>query len=313
MNYSNHLSNNQIEMLPCMAAFAVVVDCGSFVEASSRLGITPSAVSKQVSKLESSLSLKLLERSTRQLRVNSEGSQVYSHCKALLESSAHIFRLKDGLLDAPQGMIRIAATRSLYRSLNKLIPEILINHKNLKVQLVTDESPTDFISKGIDIGIFVTESPPLGLVARKLGAIDYIACATPSYLERFGYPKHPSDLPEHNCLSYLEDTDNQVWKFSSPDESYNCRITGIYFIDSPESLLEATTCGLGISCLPSKIIRDHLNNGSLVTVLPDWRYSGSLQGTVWLLYQPSRPTPKRLQVTVEHIISAFDKSQLRSF
>lgn len=83
MEYSDYLPRHHVEMLPCMAAFAVVVETGSFIDASLKLGVTASAVSKQISRLENALSIRLLERSTRQLKVNAEGAEIYSHCREL--------------------------------------------------------------------------------------------------------------------------------------------------------------------------------------------------------------------------------------
>ena len=127
-----------------MAAFAVVVETGSFVHASARLGLTASAVSKQVSKLESALSIRLLERSTRRLKANAEGAQIYSHCKELLESSANVFRLKESFLESPQGLIRIAVSRSLHGRCHQPIPWFLAQSPDVNVQLISNVGASDF-------------------------------------------------------------------------------------------------------------------------------------------------------------------------
>jgi DNA-binding transcriptional LysR family regulator len=308
MEYRGCLPKSHVDMLPCMAAFAVVVETGSFVDASVRLGLTASAVSKQVSKLENALSLRLLERSTRQLRVNAEGAQIYSHCKELLESSANVFRLKDRFLEAPQGLIRIAVPRSLYAACNQLVPEFLYRYPGVNVQLISNEGALDFIAESIDIGIQITDSPPLGLVARKLFPVDFIVCAAESYLEKFGRPEHPSVLAEHSCIPFSAATEIQNWKFISTHGMCEVSVSGRYFADSPEAVLNATISGLGISCLPAGLAAEAISANTLVELLPGWRYAGAMQGMAWVLYQPGRHVSQKVKVMVDYLVSALRRS-----
>ncbi|WP_342654631.1 LysR family transcriptional regulator [Pseudomonas sp. F3-2] len=157
-----------------MAAFAVVVETGSFIDASLKLGVTASAVSKQISRLENALSIRLLERSTRQLKVNAEGAEIYSHCRELLDSSANVFRLKDRFLEKPQGLIRLVVPKAFHRACNTTLPEFLRKYPDINIQLISSDRSLDFIADSVDIGITVTDKPPLGLVARKLFHVDYV-------------------------------------------------------------------------------------------------------------------------------------------
>ncbi|MEB6589537.1 MULTISPECIES: LysR substrate-binding domain-containing protein [Pseudomonas] len=113
---------------------------------------------------------------------------------------------KERLLENPQGLIRIAVPRSLYGTCHQLIPEFLECYPDVNVQLISNEGSLDFIAESIDIGIRITDAPPLGLVARRLFPVDFIACVADSYLEKHGRPAHPSALvaswaPGRRCHS----------------------------------------------------------------------------------------------------------------
>jgi len=305
MDYRGYLQKTHVDMLPCMAAFAVVVETGSFVDASVRLGLTASAVSKQVSKLENALSIRLLERSTRQLKVNAEGAQIYSHCKELLESSANVFRLKERFLESPQGLIRIAVPRSLHATCHQLIPEFLERYPGVNVQLISSERSLDLIAESIDIGIRITNAPPLGLVARKLFPVDFIVCAAGSYLEKHGRPAHPSALAEHSCIPFSDINESQTWKFLSAQGSCDVSFSGRYVSDSAEAVFNATLSGLGISCLPVRLAGEAIAANDLVEVLPEWKYVGALQGMAWILHQPGRHVSQKVKVMVDYLVCAL--------
>ncbi|MFG0409033.1 LysR family transcriptional regulator [Pseudomonas sp. FYR_11] len=305
MDYQGYLQKTHVDMLPCMAAFAVVVEAGSFVDASARLGVTASAVSKQVSKLENALSIRLLERSTRQLKVNAEGAQVYSHCKELLQSSVNVFRLKERFHESPQGLIRIAVPRSLHGTCHQLIPEFLERYPGVNVQFISSDGNLDFIAESIDIGIRITKAPPLGLVARKLFPIDFIVCAADSYLEKYGRPEHPSALVEHSCIPFSDIRESQTWEFLSAQGRCDVSFLGRYVSDSAEAVLNATLSGLGISCLPVRLAGEAIAANELVEVLPEWKYVGALQGMAWVLHQPGRHVSQKVKVMVDYLVDAL--------
>ena len=309
MDYRSYLQKNHVDILPCMVTFAVVVDAGSFVDASVRLGLTASAVSKQISKLEDALSMKLLERTTRQLKINAEGTQVYSHCKSVMESSANVFRLKEKFLKGPQGLLRISVPRSLLTACNEVVLRFLEMYPDVNVQLISNEKVVDLIGEGIDISILITDSPPLNLVARKLYVVDFILCAAKSYLEKRGFPSHPSSLPTHSCVLYSDMPESHQWRFTDGDEIFDVDVSGRYFAESPEAVMNATISGLGISCLPLKIAMVGVASNNLVQLLPAWRYSGPLQGMAWVTYQPARHVSLKVKMMVEYLVESLRKNQ----
>lgn len=302
MESKGYLPKDHVEILPCMATFAVVVETGSFVEASARIGVTASAVSKQISKLESALSLRLIDRTTRSLKVNAEGEQIYKYCKLVLESSANIFRIKDRLVDTPQGLVRMGVPKSLYATCSKLIPGFLSAFRDVSVQLVCGEK-FDFVTDSIDVGIVVTDKPPEGMVARRLFVVDFVLCASSSYIGRSDIISHPDELAMHSCIPFIGDLDKQYWRFRSAEEHCEVPIPGRYLSDCPEAALTATVAGVGVSCLPLCLAIDALRSNQLTAILPEWNYRGALQGTAWIVYQPGQLVSKRIKVLVDYVMS----------
>lgn len=305
MEYSDCISKDHIEILPCMAAFAVVVETGSFIDASLKLGVTASAVSKQVSRLERALSMRLIERTTRQLRVNTEGAEIYFHCRELLASSTNVFKFKDQFLEKPQGLIRLAVPKAFNLACNKAMPEFLNKYPDINIQLISKDSMLDFIADNIDIGITITDNPPLGLVARKLFHVDYLLCTSPEYRDNNGLPTHPCQLPDHSCIPMATIDGSETWSFASGSEKCEVKISGRYYSDGPDSSKNATYAGLGISCLPSKLAAEAFASDQLVQVLPKWKYLGPHQGMAWLISQPGKHLSQKTKLMIDHLSTAL--------
>ncbi|QAX87608.1 transcriptional regulator [Pseudomonas sp. DTU12.3] len=299
---NNYMHKGHIDMLPCMAAFAVVVETGSFIDASTKLGVSASAVSRQISKLEEALSMRLLERSTRQLKVNEDGVKIYSHCRALLHSSSRVFELKEELV-RPQGLIRISAPKMMNNICNQLMPEFLKKYPDINVQFIFDNSELNLISNEIDLSIRITDSPPLGLIGRKLFKVGYTLCASPDYIAERGIPLHPAELAEHSCIVMADNLEGEKWEFVNGGDRVQISVRGRYCSNDSEAVLEATMSDLGIACVPSAIAEQALRDKRLYSVLPNWRYSGASQGMAWLLYQPNRHGSQKLKVMVDYLLA----------
>lgn len=311
MESKGYLPREQLEILSCMAAFAVVVESGSFVDASVRLGVTPSAVSKQVSKLESVLSLRLLERTTRQLKVNAEGVEVYTHCRDLLNSSQRVFHLKDRYLEEPQGLVRVAVAHPLFNACNNLVPGFLEKYQNINVKLVAFDGVCNLIADDFDVAVMVTDSPPQGQVARKLHNVNYEVYASKSYVAKHGFPDHPLELKHHCCIAFPDSLENQLWRFQGADAECEVRVSSRYSPGSLEGVLNATIAGLGFSRLPDNIISKDSGSSGLVRVFPEWSYKGVPQGMAWVVHHPGRHVLPRVKYMVAYLVEHL--RDLKSF
>lgn len=295
--------NYPLECLPDMAAFACVVDSGSFSAAAIRLGVTPSAVSRQIARLEALLQVRLLERTTRKLRLTDAGAAAYERCQNMVSAAREVLALSDTQTATPRGMIRVSMPKAIGRLLiHPWMPEFLQRHPEVSVHMVVTDRTVDLFAEAIDLAIRVTDAPPPGLAGRPLTRIRHLLCASPQYLLLRGTPAHPRDLPAHDCLYLGEDERDRHWRFCRATEDVSVKVSGRYIANHSEMRLEGALHHLGIASLPEFTARAALKTGTLIEVLADWEHRTDYAGTAWLLYPSNRYPPAKLRAWIDFIV-----------
>lgn len=298
--------NQSLSSMADMAVFACVVDAGGFSAAARQLGITPSAVSRQVARLESSLRVRLLERTTRKFRLTDAGAAAYSRCQAMVASAREVWALSDTHSAAPAGLVRMSMAKAVGRQLvHPLALSFLQKYPQVDLQLVITDRTVDLFEESIDLVLRVTDTPPPGLAGRPLATLCHRLCASPRYLAEHGYPQHPRELGAHACIYLGEDERDRHWRFERPGEEATVAVRGRYVANHSEVRLEAALNHLGIASLPGFTARAALESGELVPVLEDWQHKTSYGGTAWLLYPPNRFLPAKLRVWIDHLVEGF--------
>ena len=184
--------------LQAMEVFVQVVDCGSFTKAADALQLPKATVSTLVQSLETTLSAKLLHRTTRQVTVTSDGAAYYERCVRILsdvrdaEESLSRHRL------SPSGRLRVDAPTGLSSEiLVPALPDFFARYPDITIELGSSDRPVDLVEEGVDCAVRGGELVDLSLIARRVGVVNFVTCAAPSYIERFGMPQHPRDLERH--------------------------------------------------------------------------------------------------------------------
>ncbi|HBS80116.1 MAG: transcriptional regulator [Pseudomonas sp.] len=295
-------TNDSASLLPGMAVFVRVVEAGSFSAAARELGTTASAVSRQVARLEQALSLRLLERTTRQLRLNEAGSEFYAHCRTMLDAADQALAIGERLMSSPRGLVRLSVPKAYGKFvISPLMPGFLQRYGDVDVQLqVSDQSP-DLIEDGFDLLVKVTDQPPEGLAGKPLGAVRQILCASPTYLSVHGEPQHPQELLRHSCLYLGESAGDNRWHFSCGEQQEVVTVRGRYICNHSEARLEAALSDIGLTVLPQFTAAQALAEGRLREVLPQWRYTGSYQGAAWLLWRQNQHLPPKQRVLIDYL------------
>jgi DNA-binding transcriptional LysR family regulator len=298
--------NQSLETLPDMAVFARVVEAGSFSAAARQLGLTPSAVSRQVARLETALRVRLLERTTRKLRLTDAGAAVHSRCQMLVAAAREVWALSDTHTAQPTGLVRMSMPKAVGRQLvHPLVLSFLAKYPQVDVQLVITDRTVDLFEEPIDLALRVTDSPPPGLAGRPLATLAHCICASPQYLAEQGAPQHPRDLEQHACIYLGEDERDRHWRFERGGEQATVAVRGRYVANHSEVRLEAALNHLGIASLPGFTARAALERGDLVPVLPDWQHKTAYAGTAWLLYPSHRFLPAKLRAWIDHLAAGF--------
>lgn len=296
-------TNHLMPLLPDMAVFVTVVETGSFTAASEKLGVTPSAVSRKISRLEDALSVKLLERTTRNVSVSEAGKAIYRYCRQMIDLAKEAAHVSNSVASKPVGNLRIAVPKAYGNQVLKPhLFSFLQEYPDINLRVTVTDQFVDPIADEVDIIFRLTDKPVEGLVSRVIGKVDLVLCASPEYIKINGIPKNPTELKNHQCI-YLGETpsDNQ-WKFVLSGHEVSVTVDGRYVVNHTEMRLSAIKQGLGIGILPDFSAKSSLDDGSVVRVLTDWQIKEKYQGVITLQYLQSKYLPTKSRVFIDYII-----------
>lgn len=261
-------------LLHAMHAFLKVIDSGSFTAAAEQMELTTAQVSRLISELEGRLGTKLLQRSTRQHALTDIGASYAEQCRQVLAMVEEAETQAMGMATEPQGRLRILSMGSFgHHYVSPVMAEFCQNHPKLTVEYRTSQNVPDLLGKGIDVSLYLTESlTDSRFVARQIGTIFSLLCASPAYLKKYGEPESLDDLQKHACLRLVNPSITPQWHLISKNScSYQVDITGPLIADTPELLLDMVQQDMGIALLPTFTVIEAVRTGRLCRVLADWR------------------------------------------
>ena len=261
-------------LLHAMHAFLKVIDSGSFTAAAEQMELTTAQVSRLISELEGRLGTKLLQRSTRQHALTDIGASYAEQCRQVLAMVEEAETQAMGMATEPQGRLRVLSMGSFgHHYVSPVMAEFCQNHPKLTVEYRTSQNVPDLLGKGIDVSLYLTESlTDSRFVARQIGTIFSLLCASPAYLKKYGKPESLDDLQKHACLRLVNPSITPQWHLISKNScSYQVDITGPLIADTPELLLDMVQQDMGIALLPTFTVIEAVRTGRLCRVLADWR------------------------------------------
>jgi len=260
-----------MERLDAMAVFARVIEAESFSGAARALGLSKSAVSKQVSRLEDRLGLRLLNRTTRRLSLTEAGAAFYQGCQRVVAEAEAAEQAVTHLASAPRGRLRVSAPMSFGVShVSPALPEFLGRYPELAVDLTLNDRIVDLVEEGFDVGIRIGGLTDSSLVARRLAPNRTVLSAAPAYLQVRGTPRDVGELEDHACLIYSYQATGAAWRLTGPKGDRRFKVSGPLRVNNGDAILAAALGGLGVALLPCFICGEDLRAGRLVRVLPDW-------------------------------------------
>src|SRR5258708_24574571 len=184
-----------------MAAFVRVVDSKGFSAGAPVLGLTPWAVSKLVTRLETRLGVRLLQRTTRALHLTEEGEVFYAAAQRIVGEIESLESQMTGHSGTPQGLLRVTTSLAFAaHQLAPVLPELLARHPLVQLDLLPTDRVIDMVEEGIDVALRIGRLADTSFMARKIGEAHRLICAAPSYLARHGTPRRPEGLARHNCI-----------------------------------------------------------------------------------------------------------------
>jgi len=287
-----------------MTIFVRVVEEGGFSAAARALDLSPSAVSKHIGRLEDRLGMRLLNRTTRQIKLTEQGQALYDRYARIVAEIEEAEAWAKASRGAVRGTIRAAATVAFAKyQVLPLVPEFLARYPDVRLHLEVTDRAIDLMGESIDVAIRFSEqiSDP-SVVARRLAINRRVICAAPSYLAARGTPQTPDDLLHHNCLTlYTVSTFNE-WEFEGPEGTCVLEVHGNYESNSADALYHAALAGLGIVRLSTYLVGPDLKAGRLVLLLPQYTHE---KASILAVYPHQRHLSPTVRAFIDFLLEKF--------
>jgi LysR family transcriptional activator of dmlA len=280
-----------------LRVFSEIVKSNSFSMAATKLGLSPATMSGRLKALEDHFGVALLKRTTRSLSLTEEGRYLFETSKAIIDDFEKLDKTMRARKGCAIGTVTIAAPADFGRKyLVPLTNEFGADHPEVGFRLIFGGDEVNLVEDECDMAIRFGTVPDSALTTRKLGANPIVTCASPSYLDRFGVPKAPGDLTNHNCLVYLDGKlPNDRWSFATDGERNIVRVSGNRLVSDWTALIDLAQSGQGIIHASSWDVCHALEIGALVPVLLDFQEEPAI---IHLLSEQRHRLPLR---TVEFI------------
>lgn len=291
-------------LLSGVTVLVAVVENGSFARAADAMGITTSGVSRAVARLEARIGARLLERTTRSVRLTDEGRRFYETVKPSLATIEDAATAASGATTIVHGRLRVDIDPVVS---NLILPgrlgAFLAQYPELSLECISREQLSDLVGGGVDVAVRFGESAASSLIVRKLAELQVITVASPGYLKRHGRPKHPNDLADHACIDLRDPQTRQPyeWEFHKGRKVLTVKTRSRLLVNDARTMLTECIAGTGIAQVFAVAVRDLLESGKLVELFPEW----SDEKFPLYAYYPSRHFPAaKVRAFVEFILQA---------
>jgi DNA-binding transcriptional LysR family regulator len=289
---------------PDIWAFARVVELSSFSEAARQMGSTKANVSKQVARLERSLKVKLLNRSTRRISVSEVGLEIYQHAVRMIDEAKAIEAKIAGLQTGPSGTLRVSTSMALGNAhIAGLLPEFMERYPDVSVVLSLTDRYVDLVEEGFDIALrLAPKISMLSAVARPVAPLNYVLTAAPSYIERHGMPDSIEAIKEHRCMTFGDMSSAATWHLQVGAETTPLKVDSALTINSSQSLRMAMLNGGGIALLPTFVVGQDIEQGRAVHVLPAVKPTGMFGSHLYAVYLQNQFLPQKVRVFIDFLL-----------
>jgi DNA-binding transcriptional LysR family regulator len=285
-----------------VGVLAAIVETGSFVRAADALGMTQPGVSRALARIEARLGVRLLERTSRNVRLTDEGRRFYNQVGPLLTI------IEDAAIQASDSAATVRGRLKVnvdpffaHANLAPRLNDLLVRYPGLEMEVVTRETMGDLVADGFDVAIRFGQPEDSALIARKLYDTRVLTVASPSYLERHGRPAHPRDLSDgrHEVIRFRDPYSGKLfeWQFQRGEEVLPVNVQGRLTVTGLDMLISACVSGRGVGQIRALGIQNMLRDGSLVELFPDWPG----ERLVLYSYHPTRAVPRKVRALIELI------------
>jgi LysR family transcriptional regulator for bpeEF and oprC len=305
-----------VDKLLAMEVFVRVVETGGITHAADSLKMPKASATTLIQKLEASLGVKLLNRTTRRMSVTVDGAAYYERCVAILAQVRETEELLTHQHVTPRGRLRVEVPTLIARSvIVPALPAFFTRYPDIELILVSSERHADLIEEDIDCAVWSGDIEEPSYVARRVGFLWFAMCAAPAYIAQHGQPRHPNDLAQHRCINHFSSRTGKIadWTFSKDGTRIQTTLQGHIALEDDNSYVAAAEAGLGIARIPAFVLKEAMeSDGRLELVLADWFPEPA---PLYVVYPQNRHLSSKIRVFVDWIaelLSEHDGIQLRS-
>jgi DNA-binding transcriptional LysR family regulator len=298
-----------MDRLAAMTAFARVVEAGTFTRAADTLDLPNATVTRLVQALEDDLQLKLLQRSTRSVRLTPEGAAYYERIVRLLADLEDIEAAARQSTGAPAGRLRVEVAAAIGTAV--LVPALAgfyREYPDIQVDLGIGNRVADLVAEGIDCAIRVGELGEQSLVARRLGEFEFWTCAAPAVLQAHRTPAHPDDLARQPTLGFAPGRSGRPlpFRFAKGKDGFERSFDHRLVVNDTTAYVAAGCGGLGVIQAPSYAVHDAVTQGRLLRVLDAWCTGAN---PVSVVYAPNRYLSAKVRVFIDWVVAVFEQQE----
>ncbi len=298
-----HPSTRSLEM------FDAVAETGSFRAAAERLAVSPSAVSKAISELETRLGARLIARTTRSLALTEAGTAYHASVASALATLDEGAETVNAVTAAPRGVLRLAMPVTFgHMYIAPLLPKFATKYPDVRLDVTASDAFVDVVGEGFDVVIRGAGAlPDSALVARKIMETPTVVCASPSYIETHGAPAHPDELGDHACLVATATQSISEWVFDRDGAAYSVPVSGPLRSTSLIVAREGALAGLGIARVPYHFAAPELESGRLVRLLRDFERQ---EAAVYAIFPAQREMALKTRAFIDFLVAEVGSVRL---
>ena len=292
-----------MDRIDALRLFCSVAELGSFTKAAEKEGITPGAASKQISALEARLQARLLERTTRSVRLTDAGEALVERAKPWLDEYD---AFEEGVASAGQaaaGLLKISAPVDYgAKCLMGPVADFMSHWPGVEVRMSMSDRMVDLVEEGFDLAVRIGNLPDSALIARRLAPACMTVIASPAYIAAAGAPDHPADLAKHDFIVDRNKPAPNLLKFTRGDAVEEVRVDGRLTLNGASAAVAAAAAGVGVACPPAWAAEAALAEGRVVRVLSGWEPE---HRDIWAVFPSNRFMTHRVRLFVDHLAAAL--------
>jgi len=263
-----------MDRVSSMLSFVKVVDTGGFGSAARQLNLSASVVTTRVKSIEERLGVRLLNRTTRSVSLTEAGRAYYDRCVQIISEIEDAEEAAQVLQSKPKGILRLNTSPGIPSLIAPSVAKYGVRYPEVTIHLAATSRMLDLVEEGYDLAIWYATTPDPALIVRHLADYRTIVCASPDYLAKHGWPKHPAELTKHNCVVFYDATtlgrDGREWQFAGPDGEFSVRTSGNLETNSAITFRRAAVLGQGLIMAPAPLVFEDLKSGALVSILSEF-------------------------------------------